>query len=123
MEINFTEIIKNGKIYDPAYKHYDTHNAFAYNVDDDYENINVICDRCSESHLPICYGYNEDDLCIRCVKTIIKRKSKHFEPEFLKELKASLVKISVKLLKSDIGRENKGYDSIRTKMAQKMYKK
>ena len=55
---NYFEIIKNGNLYDPAYKHYGNTECI------------VNCNRCYDIKLSICYGYDNLDLCLNCYNTI-----------------------------------------------------
>jgi hypothetical protein len=52
--MNFQEIIKKGKYYNPAHSHYN-------------KESNIVCDKCQTNNLHICIGYKEWDLCLSCV--------------------------------------------------------
>jgi len=85
MKISFEieqEVYKYGTYYNPASKHYSL-----------FEDINVVCDRCNRSRLPVCIGYNEYDLCLKCVdaisdhgKFIFKKETKIPKPLFYPDI-------------------------------------
>lgn len=55
-------IYKYGNYYNPAHSHYN-------------RITNVVCDRCLKKNLNICIGWEDKDLCLKCVSdidTIIK---------------------------------------------------
>jgi hypothetical protein len=68
--MNYQEIIREGKLYYPAWKHHSTHG----------NNINVVCDRCSADNLNICIGYNKMDLCMRCSQIVANSNKNYKEP-------------------------------------------
>jgi hypothetical protein len=57
--MDFVEIIKKGKYFCPAYKHYG-------------RVVNVMCDRCKRSRLRACIGHGDLDLCLECVDELTK---------------------------------------------------
>ena len=71
--LRFENVIKNGKYYAPAWKHYGE------------TPTNVMCDRCRKSHLSICIGADANmDLCLNCAHIInemlIENNSRPTEP-------------------------------------------
>lgn len=60
MEHNFTNVVKYGKYYYPAWTHYKR------------ENANVVCDRCAKTKLVVSIGLENTDLCLQCVETVSK---------------------------------------------------
>lgn len=50
------QIIKNGRIYNPAYTHYTTNPNEG----------NISCDKCKKNSLNVSFGYMDKDLCINC---------------------------------------------------------
>ena len=52
---NALDVIKNGNIFCPAWKHYNNNN------------LEVLCDNCKSSNLNIAIGYLGIDLCLKCV--------------------------------------------------------
>lgn len=55
--INFENIVRHGKYYNPAHTHYG-------------RKTNVVCDRCGRTNLDICIGYKDYDLCFNCVDIV-----------------------------------------------------
>lgn len=53
------EIISKGAFYSPAAKHYPS-----------IMRANVHCDLCLRENIPVCVGWGEKDLCMRCVERI-----------------------------------------------------
>ena len=51
-------IVKNGKYYNPAWKHYHR------------EDANVVCDLCGSKNLRTCFGSEDKDLCMDCVAKV-----------------------------------------------------
>jgi hypothetical protein len=49
-----SKICINGKYYNPAWSHYQ-------------EGAIVSCDRCQRTHLNVCIGWNEYDMCLKCI--------------------------------------------------------
>jgi len=60
MKTLFIEIYNYGKYYNPAYLHYATEEFI----------VNVHCNRCLKPDLKACIGWNDSDLCMRCVADI-----------------------------------------------------
>lgn len=58
MDSQFINICKYGTYYNPAEKHYDN------------QVCDVICDRCRKQKLAICIGWENFDLCLRCVEDV-----------------------------------------------------
>ncbi len=56
--MNYISICKNGKYYNPASDHYPTSGPSTV----------VVCDRCQRNNLKVCVGYNDYDLCLKCVE-------------------------------------------------------
>ncbi len=56
--MDFYKIVKKGKYYYPASLHYS-------------ENSRVTCDRCRMNDIKACLGWEEYDLCIKCVDEVI----------------------------------------------------
>jgi len=52
-------IVAKGTFYYPAYKHYG-------------KVTNVCCDFCSKSNLDCCVGFEDKDLCLRCVELFVE---------------------------------------------------
>lgn len=61
----FLEIVKNGKFFFPAWKHYGNPSA------------DVNCDRCKKSNLVCAIGYGTRDLCLSCAENICN-KNMHY---------------------------------------------
>jgi hypothetical protein len=78
MEVNYIEIIKKGKIYNPAFNHYKDHE------------VNINCNICSKVNIPICYGYKDYDICADCTMELIVENVDQFDPTFLDNLISSL---------------------------------
>lgn len=55
----WSNIYKFGKYYSPAISHYN------YTI-----NACVFCDRCLTQKLKICIGYEDKDLCMKCMKEL-----------------------------------------------------
>src|SRR5437870_106990 len=55
----FRNIYDNGKYYNPAYLHFG-------------KVIDVHCDRCKRNNIPVSIGWQEYDLCMKCVNDLIK---------------------------------------------------
>ncbi|VBB17923.1 hypothetical protein YASMINEVIRUS_386 [Yasminevirus sp. GU-2018] len=51
--MSFSAIVKYGKYYNPARLHYSP-------------TTRVICDRCQKENIPVCIGYENQDLCLGC---------------------------------------------------------
>lgn len=51
---DFIDVYKYGKYYNPANKHYDSVGW-------------VGCDKCEKEHLDVCIGYEDIDLCLKCM--------------------------------------------------------
>lgn len=72
--MSLTNIVKHGKYYYPAWKHYGN------------ENNNVRCDRCNETKLKACIGYDQKDLCLSCANELTSLIDNHdftFDPTFI----------------------------------------
>ena len=78
MEVNYIEIIKKGKIYNPSFDHYRNHE------------VNINCNICSKVNIPICYGYKDYDICMNCTTELIAGNVDRFDPIFLDNLRSSL---------------------------------
>lgn len=65
----FTDIVNNGIYYYPAKKHYLNHS--------NYNNLNVVCDRCNRNNLAASIGFQKYNLCLLCVESIINPKNKN----------------------------------------------
>ena len=59
--------IKHGKFYYPASMHYN-------------KQPNIICDMCQRQQLSCCIGYNNSDICMKCVEAIISVEEKPIVP-------------------------------------------
>lgn len=57
-------IVEKGTYYYPAYKHYG-------------RMTNVCCDFCSKSNLDCCVGFEDKDLCLRCVELFVENDKKN----------------------------------------------
>lgn len=60
MESELDKIVRKGKYYYPAYLHYGKYTI-------------VSCDRCGQKNLLACIGYEEHDLCLGCVETMVNK--------------------------------------------------
>lgn len=61
---NILDTYKYGKYYNPATSHYNN------------PTTTVICDRCGKQNLITAIGYDEFDLCLKCVYIMGKNESK-----------------------------------------------
>lgn len=61
-------IIEKGIFYYPAYKHYG-------------KITNVWCDFWSKSNLDCCVGYEDKDLCLRCVELFVENDKNNNLPQ------------------------------------------
>lgn len=52
-------VVKKGMYFCPAYKHYG-------------QKTNVVCDRCNKQNLKACIGYENKDLCLKCVDSLLE---------------------------------------------------
>ncbi|AYV76023.1 MAG: hypothetical protein Terrestrivirus4_71 [Terrestrivirus sp.] len=52
-------VVKKGMYFCPAYKHYG-------------QKTNVVCDRCNKQNLKACIGYDNKDLCLKCVDNLLE---------------------------------------------------
>lgn len=70
----FSNIFRYGIYYNPASTHYAEHNrnltTFGPYQEFNSKPVNVVCDRCSKSNLKVCIGWNDSDLCMKCVDEI-----------------------------------------------------
>lgn len=64
---NLFIIVEKGIFYYPAYKHYG-HGLHG---------LNVCCDFCSKSNLDCCVGFENKDLCLRCVELFVENNKKN----------------------------------------------
>lgn len=54
----YMNIVKHGTYYNPASKHYGS------------VTTNVVCDRCQRTNLSVCIGWQQSDLCMRCMNDL-----------------------------------------------------
>jgi len=71
----YNNVIKYGKFYYPATSHYPN-------------SLNIQCDRCYKNDLQSCIGYEDIDLCLKCVDLLTNLKNTNqFEIQIPKEYK------------------------------------
>lgn len=92
----YKQIHKNGEYYNPANNHYNNDNG-------------VECDRCKKTELDTCIGWQENDLCMKCISAIDKIKKGGFRKKSLK--------------KSSTGSVGSSSRGVLRKMRQKMFRK
>ena len=62
--VTFQDIVTNGIYYNPAYMHYN-------------RICNVKCDRCYRQNLVASIGYLDQDMCLKCVDSLVSSSFKH----------------------------------------------
>ena len=68
--MDLQKVVTNGKYYYPANLHYG-------------KDVCVVCDRCGHKNLIACIGYEEHDLCLSCVESMVNKlpQFSNFPPE------------------------------------------
>lgn len=104
MEHNFTNVVKYGKYYYPAWTHYKK------------ENANVVCDRCAKTKLVVSIGLENTDLCLQCVDTVSKLV---YKPKI--HLDCLPKDLDIKNSSSKIDHATYIEENLQTRMAQSMF--
>jgi len=55
----YLKVIDHGTYFFPAWKHYGRQTI-------------VVCDRCNESHIKACIGFDDKDLCLSCADELTR---------------------------------------------------
>lgn len=100
---------KEGTYYNPAYTHY-------VKNDKNDNTIIVSCDRCNRDNLPVCIGFGEVDLCLKCATELTEITTSNYIPN-----SDPVTKMQQDIFRSktsDFPNEN-----IKTLMAQDMFSK